>query len=119
MESGFLQELQNKYEHLLGPAECIEEGFTSKSFLLLFTNLRLIYIQTPAQGNGKIAYDFIVYHTITRIHIETHKHAGLKASFKAWCMANPVPFMAAQFNTHDNVYEVLSLFSKYCFTQIS
>lgn len=104
--------LRSNYGRLLTDEEDFEIGFNVFRDVFLFTNKRLIVVDTQGMTGKKRQYLSIPYAKITRYSIETAGHFDLDAELKIWIGSDPDP-LSRRFNKKVNIYDVQAVLSRH------
>jgi len=107
-----ITEVQKAFSNMLTPAEQIENAFKMTDDLFIFTNKRLILIDTQGVTVKTIGYHSIPYNSITHFSIETTGHFDLEAELIIWVSGNSNP-ICKEFDESQNVYELQSILAQY------
>lgn len=99
------KKLHSDFGQLLVDGEIIEAGFEVLRDMFLFTNKRLILIETQGISGHQIEYLSIPYHNITKFSVQTGANFDLNAELKLWIGSETIPF-EKNFNKDLNIYEV-------------
>ncbi len=84
-------DVQNDIEPLLIQNENVEAAFAVMRDLLLFTNLRLIWIDKQGVTGKKVKFDSIPYKSIYRFTLETAGTFDAEADLKLWVRGQREP----------------------------
>ena len=108
-----IENLKKEYENILAPSERVEKAYKLIRDLFIFTNKRLIVVDTQGVTGKKTEYQSIPYRSITHFSIETAGHFDLDAELKIWISGTALP-IEKQFNSSLNVYELQRVLAEYC-----
>jgi hypothetical protein len=103
--------LQNEFQPLLIEGEELVAAYKVIRDMIVFTNKRLILVETQGVTGTKVDYQSIPYARIVRFSKESAGIADLDAELKLWIVGAQQP-MVKTFERGDGVNEVYQLLSK-------
>jgi hypothetical protein len=99
------EKLHSDYGQLITDGETIEVGFQVIRDTFIFTNKRLILVDSQGLTGMKIEYLSIPYNKITKFSIETEGTFDLDAELKLWIGSEPTP-IEKKINKIVNIYDL-------------
>lgn len=106
------EKLQERYNPLFVDGEQVEIGFKVIRDTFVFTNKRLIIVDTQGLTGRKTEYLTIPYSKITKYSVETSGHFDLDADLKIWVGSFDEP-IEKKFRGESNVYELQRVLASY------
>lgn len=84
--------LESDFESIIGEGEQIEKAYKVIRDLIVFTNLRLIFVDKKGITGKKTAYHSIPYKTISHFIVETAGHFDLDAELYVFVIGVEKPY---------------------------
>lgn len=100
------EDIVEKYNELFVQGEQIEMAFKLIRDEYIFTNKRLIVIDTQSISGKKKSFKTIAYKSISRYSIESAGHFDLDAELNIWISGEKEPSITMTFNKKVNIYDV-------------
>jgi len=106
--SGILEnsKIVEDFERLLLQDEQIEVGFKLKEDTFIFTNMRLLLVDSKKGDDSGIEYRSLPYSRISNFSVQTKKSFGSTAILKIWLNGQNEPQLEKEFSKSVDVYEV-------------
>lgn len=107
-----VEELAGEYDRLLIRNERLKQGYRVGRNLFLFTNKRLILVDTESMSGRKVAYRSVPYRTIRHFSIEAAGAWDAEAELKIWAQGSTTP-IRTRFTGKQDVYELQKVLAGY------
>ncbi|NRG34803.1 PH domain-containing protein, partial [Niallia circulans] len=107
------KELEKELSSIIGSNERIELAYKLVRDLIVFTDLRLIFIDKQGLTGKKVEYMSVPYKSISRFSIETAGHFDLDAELKIWISGAELPAISKQFKKDNSIYDVQKALASY------
>ncbi|MEK5055477.1 PH domain-containing protein [Niallia sp. FSL K6-0212] len=108
-----LKELEKELSSIIGSNERIELAYKLVRDLIVFTDLRLIFVDKQGLTGKKVEYMSVPYKSISRFSIETAGHFDLDAELKIWISGAELPAISKQFKKDNSIYDVQKALASY------
>ncbi|MFP3723234.1 PH domain-containing protein [Niallia circulans] len=108
-----VKELEKELSSIIGSNERIELAYKLVRDLIVFTDLRLIFIDKQGLTGKKVEYMSVPYKSISRFSIETAGHFDLDAELKIWISGAELPAISKQFKKDNSIYDVQKALASY------
>lgn len=108
-----VKELEKELSSIIGSNERIELAYKLVRDLIVFTDLRLIFIDKQGLTGKKVEYMSVPYKSISRFSIETAGHFDLDAELKVWISGAELPAISKQFKKDNSIYDVQKALASY------
>jgi hypothetical protein len=106
------KKLHADFGQLLTDGEIIEAGFVVQRDSFLFTNRRLILVETQGISGRQLEYLSIPYGRIMKFSVQTGSSFDLDAELKLWIGSETIP-LEKKFNKDVNIYEVQKILASH------
>ncbi|MDR4314760.1 Protein of uncharacterised function (DUF1696) [Niallia circulans] len=108
-----VKELEKELSSIIGSNERIELAYKLVRDLIVFTDLRLIFVDKQGLTGKKVEYMSVPYKSISRFSIETAGHFDLDAELKIWISGAELPAISKQFKKDNSIYDVQKALASY------
>ncbi|AYV66714.1 MULTISPECIES: PH domain-containing protein [Niallia] len=108
-----VKELEKELSNVIGSNETIELAYKLVRDLIVFTDLRLIFVDKQGLTGKKVEYLSVPYKSISRFSIETAGHFDLDAELKIWISGAELPAISKQFKKDNSIYDVQKALASY------
>ncbi|MGI8350714.1 PH domain-containing protein [Niallia circulans] len=108
-----VKELEKELSNVIGSNEKIELAYKLVRDLIVFTDLRLIFVDKQGLTGKKVEYLSVPYKSISRFSIETAGHFDLDAELKIWISGAELPAISKQFKKDNSIYDVQKALASY------
>ena len=108
-----VKELEKELSNVIGSNETIELAYKLVRDLIVFTDLRLIFVDKQGLTGKKVEYMSVPYKSISRFSIETAGHFDLDAELKIWISGAELPAISKQFKKDNSIYDVQKALASY------
>lgn len=108
-----VKELEKELSNIIGSNEKIELAYKLIRDLIVFTDLRLIFVDKQGLTGKKVEYMSVPYKSISRFSIETAGHFDLDAELKIWISGAELPAISKQFKKDNSIYDVQKALASY------
>lgn len=108
-----VKELEKELSSIIGSNERIELAYKLVRDLIVFTDLRLIFVDKQGLTGKKVEYMSVPYKSISRFSIETAGHFDLDAELKIWISGAELPAISKQFKKNNSIYDVQKALASY------
>ncbi len=107
------EDIIEKYKELFVQEEQIEMAFKLIRDEYIFTNKRLIIIDSQSITGKKKSFKTVSYKGISRYSIESAGHFDLDAELNIWISGEKEPSINMTFNKKVNIYDVQQILAKH------
>lgn len=108
-----VKELEKELSNIIGSNEKIELAYKLIRDLIVFTDLRLIFVDKQGLTGKKVEYMSVPYKSISRFSIETAGHFDLDAELKIWISGAELPAISKQLKKDNSIYDVQKALASY------
>ncbi|WP_303983391.1 PH domain-containing protein [Niallia circulans] len=108
-----VKELEKELSNVIGSNETIELAYKLVRDLIVFTDLRLIFVDKQGLTGKKVEYLSVPYKSISRFSIETAGHFDLDAELNIWISGAELPAISKQFKKDNSIYDVQKALASY------
>jgi hypothetical protein len=105
-------EAQRDYARLLGPGEQVHAAYQLIRDTILFTDLRLVFIDKQGVTGRKVEYHSIPYRAISHFAVETAGTFDLDAELSIWLSGSAQPIQKT-FTKGVDIYEVQAILTRF------
>lgn len=106
------EKLESDFEGILGEGEQIEKAYKVIRDLIVFTNLRLVFVDKKGITGKKTAYHSIPYPTISHFIVETAGHFDLDAELYIFVIGVKEPYHK-EFKKDKAIFDVQKALATY------